>query len=224
MLSDSIFIALIKRDMTLIWRNRQDLMNPLVFFVIIISLFPLGVSPEGHLLALIAPGIIWVAALLVTLLSLDSLYRSDYDDGTLEQLIISKTSMVSVIQAKVLIHWLATGLPLTLISPILAIMMQLPADVIPALMVSLLLGTPILCLMGSIVMALTLMVKKGGVLVSILLLPLYTPVLIFASAAVNAANQGLPWHPQAALLAGLLLFSVVLAPLAGAGAIKVSVN
>jgi heme exporter protein B len=223
-MSNSIFLALIKRDLTICWRNRSELLNPLVFFVIVISLFPLGVSPEPTTLSLIAPGILWVAALLVTLLSLDSLYRSDYDDGSLEQLLISGHSLVEVIQAKVLVHWLAAGLPLTLLSPVLGLMLHMPLDSLHVVFLSMLVGTPILCLLGAVIMALTLMVKKGGLLTSILLLPLYTPILIFASAAVNAANLGLNWVPQLLVLAGALLISVVLAPLAAGAALKISIN
>lgn len=220
----SVFFAILKREMLLAGRKRSDILNPLIFFVMVASLFPLGVSPEASFLSQLAPGVVWVGALLATLLSMDALFRSDFDDGTLEQTLLSPQPLVLVVLAKVLSHWLMTGLALTLLAPILGIMLFLPAEGIAGLMISLLLGTPTLSLIGAIGAALTVGLRKGGVLISLLVLPLYIPVLIFGSSAVQAAVTGLPLAGYLALLGALLVLSLVLAPLAIAAALRISVS
>ncbi|MGB0662158.1 MAG: heme exporter protein CcmB [Pontibacterium sp.] len=220
----SVFSAVLKRDLLLLFRNRGELMNPLVFFLLVASLFPLGVDPDPRFLSKIAPGLVWVAALLSTLLALDTLFRADYDDGTLEQLLLSPQPTYVIVLAKVIAHWLLTGLPLVLISPLLGLMLFLPSEGMVGLMLSLLLGTPSLCLMGAIGAALTVGLKKGGMLVSLLVLPLYVPVLIFGSAAVQGAIVGTPINGLLALLGAFLALALVIAPLAVSVALKISVS
>ncbi len=216
------FIALLKRDLTLAARRRGDWLNPLAFFVMVVTLFPLGVGPDGDLLREIAPGVIWVAALLATLLALDGLFRADYDDGSLEQLILSPQPWSVLVLAKVLAHWLITGLPLLCLSPLLAVVMQLPAKALPALLASLMLGTLTLSLIGAIGAALTVGLRRGGVLLALLVLPLFIPVLIFGSSSVIAASQGFAIEAQLSLLGALFMFALVLAPMAIAAALRIS--
>ncbi len=188
------------------------------------TLFPLGVSPEPTLLAILAPGVVWVAALLATLLAMDSLFRSDFEDGSLEQILLSPQPLFVVVLGKVLAHWMMTGLPLTLMAPLLGVMLFLPAEGMQGLMLSLLIGTPTLSLVGAIGAALTVALRKGGVLISLLVLPLYIPVLIFGTAAVEAALTGLPVGGHLALLGALLALGLALAPLAIAAALRISVS
>ncbi|NVK42645.1 MAG: heme exporter protein CcmB [Oceanospirillaceae bacterium] len=218
------FRAALKRDLLLAFRNRRDLVNPLVFFLMVATLFPLGVSPEPTFLAELAPGLVWVAALLATLLSMDSLFRADYEDGTLEQALLSPQPLILVVLARVTAHWVMTGLPLTLMAPLLGLMLFLPSEGMPGLMLSLLLGTPTLSLIGAIGAALTVGLRKGGMLISLLVLPLYIPVLIFGSGAVQAAVTGLPLAGYLALLGAMLALGLVLAPLAIAAALRISVS
>jgi heme exporter protein B len=220
----SAFYLLLKRDLILAYRHRAELANPLLFFLIVISLFPLGISPESKVLQGIAPGIIWVAALLAAMLSLDSLFRSDFEDGTLEQLALSAHSLSLLILAKVLAHWLVTGLPLIIIAPFLAVLLFLPESAIFTLIITLALGTPVLSLIGAIGVALTVGLRSGGVLLSLLVLPLYIPVLIFATGAVHEAVRGFPVTGYFYLLGALLTLSVTLAPFATAAALRVSLS
>jgi heme exporter protein B len=187
-------------------------------------LFPLGVSPESSFLAQLAPGVIWVAALLASLLSVDGIFRSDFDDGSLEQMLVSPRPLLLIILAKVVNHWLISGFCLALTSPILALMLFLPSDGVSALILSLLLGTPTLSLIGAIGAALTVGLRKGGILISLLVLPLYIPVLIFGASSVQAASIGLPIDGYLALLAAMLALSVVLAPFAIVAALKISIR
>jgi len=219
-----IFTAMIRRDMTAAFRHPSDLINPLIFFIVVVTLFPLAVTPESDFLREIAPGVLWVSALLATLLSLDMLFQTDFQDGTLEQMLLSPQPLYAAILAKVATHWLLSGLPLTLLSPLLAMMLFLPGDGIQALMLTLLLGTPILSFIGAIGSALTVGLRKTGLLLSLLVLPLYIPVLIFASGAVKAAVAGLPIVGHLALLGALLALAVVLAPLAIATALRISLS
>lgn len=219
-----IFIATLKRELQLALRRRSDLVNPLIFFLMVATLFPLGVSPEPTLLAILAPGVVWVAALLATLLAMDSLFRSDFEDGSLEQILLSPQPLFVVVLGKVLAHWMMTGLPLTLMAPLLGVMLFLPAEGMTGLMLSLLIGTPTLSLVGAIGAALTVGLRKGGVLISLLVLPLYIPVLIFGTAAVEAALTGLPVGGHLALLGALLALGLALAPLAIAAALRISVS
>jgi len=219
-----LFAQTFKRDLVLAFRRKSELVNPLIFFLIVVTLFPIGVSPEPLFLAELAPGLIWVAALLSTLLSLESLFKADFEDGSLEQLLLSPQPLFMVVLAKVTAHWLMSGLALTLVAPIMAIMLFLPAEGMPGLMLSLLLGTPTLSLIGAIGAALTVGLRRGGVLISLLVLPLYIPVLIFGSSAVQAAITGLPLGGYLALLGALLALALALAPLATGAALRISVS
>lgn len=216
------FAALFKRDLLLAVRRKGDWLNPLAFFVIVVTLFPLGIGPDGDLLREIAPGVLWVAALLATLLALDGLFRGDYDDGSLEQLLLSPHPLSVLVLAKILAHWLVTGLPLLLLSPLLALVMQLQTRAIPALLTSLLLGTLTLSLIGAIGAALTVGLRRGGVLLALLVLPLFIPVLIFGSSSVIAAASGFAIEAQLSLLGALFVLALVLAPLAIAAALRIS--
>jgi len=218
------FSILLKRDLTLAYRHRAELANPLLFFIIVVSLFPLGISPESKILQGIAPGVIWVAALLAAMLSLDSLFRSDFEDGSLEQISLSAHSLPLLVLAKVLAHWLITGLPLLLLAPFLGLLLFLPEQAMFTLIATLALGTPILSLVGAIGVALTVGLRRGGVLLSLLILPLYIPVLIFAAGAVNEAARGFPVAGQLYFLGALLTLSLTLSPFATAAALRISLS
>ncbi|AMD01920.1 MULTISPECIES: heme exporter protein CcmB [Halomonas] len=218
------FWATLKRDLVLLLRRRSEVMNPLVFFAIVITLFPIGISPDPQLLAAIAPGLLWVAALLAALLSLDSLFRADYDDGSLEQLLLTPQPLALLALAKVAVHWLLTGLPLALMAPVLGIMLALPAGSYGVLAVSLALGSASLSLIGAIGAALTVGLSRGGVLLSLLVLPLYIPVLIFGAGAVQAAIFGDGVMAHLAILGALLALALILAPLAIAASLRISIN
>ena len=222
--SPSLFWSTLRRDLILAFRHKGDMINPLVFFLIAISMIPLGIGAETALLMRIAPGIIWVMALLATLLSLDNLFRSDFDDGSLEQLLIAPYSLFFSVLAKVLVHWLATGLPLTLLAPLLGVMLSLPANAFVALCCSLLIGTAAMSLIGAVGAALTVGLRKGGLLISLIVMPLYVPILIFGANGVQAAALGQDYNMQLAVLGAGLALALVLAPLAAAGALRVSVN
>lgn len=214
--------ALLRRDLLLAYRARGEMANPLIFFGLIASLFPLATSPEPGMLRLLAPGIIWVGALLATLLSLDHLFRSDYDDGSLEQLLLTSHPLSLLALSKIAAHWLVTGLPLVIVAPLLGVMLNLPAAALGTLTLSLLLGTPVLSSVGAIGAALTVSLRRGGILLSLLILPLYVPVLIFAAAAVEAAAAGLSPAGQLYLLAGFMMLALTMAPVAIAGALRIS--
>jgi heme exporter protein B len=220
----AVFTLLIKRDLTIAFRHRDEILNPLLFFIIVVSLFPLGVGPESTMLTHIAPGIIWVAALLSTLLSLDRLFKSDYADGSLEQMLLSPHPIFILVLAKITAHWLVTGLPLILVAPLLAVLLHLNENSYGALMLTLLLGTPVLSLLGAIGVALTVGIKKGGVLLSLLVLPLYIPVLIFATSAIDTAASHLPYTGQLAIIGALFIGSLTLAPFAVSASLKVSTS
>jgi len=220
----TLFGAVLKRDLLLSFRNKSDLVNPLIFFVMVATLFPLGVSPQPNFLSEVAPGVVWVAALLATLLSLDSLFRSDYEDGTLEQVILSPQPLMVVCFAKVVGHWMTTGLPLTLLSPLIGLMLFLPAEGMFGLLSSLLIGTFTLSLVGAIGAGLTVGLKRGGVLISLVVLPLYIPVLIFGSGVVEAAAMGIPYDGFLAIMGAMLALGCVLAPVAISAAVKISVS
>ncbi len=218
------FLAMLKRDLILAFRHRGELANPLLFFVIVVSLFPLGITPETAILRTLAPGVIWVAALLATMLSLESIFRSDFDDGSLEQMLLSPHPISALVLAKVLAHWIVTGLPLLFLAPLLGVFLSLPAKAMTTLFFTLVLGTPVLSLVGSIGVALTVGLRRGGALLSLLILPLYIPLLIFASNAVGAAAVGLPIMGQLYFIGALLVLSLTLAPLATAAALRISMN
>jgi heme exporter protein B len=212
------------RDLLLAMRRRADVATTLFFFVIVASLFPLGVGPDPKLLRTMAPGILWVAALLASMLSLERLFAADYADGSLEQLVLVPEPLALVVVGKVVAHWLVSGLPLVLISPVIALQFDLPGEAIVTLMLALLLGTPLLSLIGAIGAALTVGVRGGGVLVSLLVLPLYIPVLIFGAGAVDASAIGMSASGHLSILGALLLLGMVLAPWATAAALRISLE
>jgi heme exporter protein B len=214
------FPRLVARDLRLAWRQGGDAAMVVAFFVLTVVLFPFGVGPEPELLQRIAPGIIWVTALLAALLSLERLFQTDYEDGSLEALALMPLPLEAQVLAKCLAHWLVTGLPLTLTAPLLALLLHLEPAGYPALMLGMVLGTPTLSLIGAIGAALTLGARRGGVLLSLLVLPLYIPVLVFGVAACEAAVAGLPARPHLLLLGALLLAALPLTPLAAAAALR----
>lgn len=218
------FSTILKRDLIIAIRHRDDIINPLLFFIIVVSLFPLGIGPQANTLMKIAPGIIWVAALLATLLSLERLFKNDHADGSLEQLLLSPSPTFILVLAKITAHWLITGVPLIIIAPLLGVLLNLHQDSYLALMLTLLIGTPVLSLLGAIGVALTVGIKKGGVLLSLLILPLYIPVLIFATSAIDAASMNLPYDGQLAIIGAIFVGSLTLAPFAVGSALKVSIN
>lgn len=212
--------SIIARDLKLALRQRSDAAMIVLFFVLTAALFPFGVGPEANQLAAIAPGVIWVTALLAVLLSLERLFLADYEDGSLELMALSPVPLEFTVLAKVLAHWMTTGLPLIAAAPLIAILFNMPVDALPVLALAMLLGTPTLSLIGAIGAALTLGARRGGVLVPLLVLPLYIPTLIFGVSAVDAALLGFPVRPHLLLLAGILLISLVVSPLAGAAALR----
>jgi heme exporter protein B len=211
---------IILRDLRLALRQGLDAVMVLMFFVITVTLFPLGVGPEPNLLARMGPGVIWVAALLSTMLSLDRLFQHDYEDGSLELLVLSPVPLEALVLAKVVAHWLLTGLPLIVASPLLATFMNMPSDGFLVLIVSMLLGTPVSSFIGAVGGALTLGARRGGVLVSLLVLPLYIPLLIFGVAAVDAAIGGLSVKPHLLFLGAMLAAAIPLATWAAAAALR----
>lgn len=218
------FYHLLIRDLRLALRSRHELANPLIFFVLVVSLFPLAVSPTTEALRAMAPGVIWVSALLAVLLSLDRLFKQDYDDGSLDQLMLSPNPLVILVFAKVAAHWLLTGLPLVIIAPLLGLFMSLPAEAVKVLVYSLLLGTPVLSLIGAIGVSLTVAVNRGGVLLSLIILPLYIPILIFGANAVDVAIDGLSVRGQLLFLASMLALAISLAPLATSVALRITAS
>jgi heme exporter protein B len=218
------FFTLLCRDLKIAVRQRSDIFNPLLFFIMVITLFPLGIGPEPKVLTRIAPGIIWVAALLASLLSLERLFKADYNDGSLEQMLLSAQPLPIMVLAKVLAHWLLTGVPLIIVAPLLAVLLHLDSHSYLALIATLALGTPVLSLIGAIGVALTVGLRKGGVLLSLLILPLYIPVLIFATSAIDAAGMNLPFDGQLAIIAAMLVGSLTLAPFAIGASLRVSTN
>lgn len=215
-------ICVIRRDLLLAFRRRSDVLTTLFFFIIVASLFPLGVGPEAQLLRTMAPGILWVAALLASMLALGRLFALDYADGTLEQMVLSSEPLTIIVIGKVIAHWIVSGLPLVLLAPVLAVQFDLPSSSVAVLFVSLLLGTPVLSLVGSIGAALTLGVRGGGVLVSLLVLPLYIPVLIFGAGSVGAEVSGVGATAHLLLLGGSLAGAAALAPWATAAGLRIA--
>lgn len=216
--------SMVARDLTLAMRRKADVLTSLFFFMIVVSLFPLGVGPELDTLRKIAPGVIWVAALLASMLSLGRLFSDDYQDGTLEQILLLPHPLSIIVMAKVIAHWLVSGLPLVIFSPLLGMQLGLDTDDIGLLMLTLVLGTPVLSLIGSVGAALTLGLRGGGVLVSLLVLPLYIPVLIFGAGAVESAAVGLGIEAHLSLLGAFLVLSLLFAPLATAAALRISME
>ncbi|MXZ81711.1 MAG: heme exporter protein CcmB [Gammaproteobacteria bacterium] len=219
-----MLITIIKRDLKSVCRNPSAAVQPIGFFVIVTSLFPLAVTPGPELLRTMAPGIIWISALLATLLALDTLFKEDFTDGTMDQILITSESLYTVAVARILSHWLISGLPLIAISLIIAMMLHLPWHAADALIVSLFLGTPVLSMVGSIGAALTVGLRYSGVLLTLIIMPLYIPVLIFGSGCISADLAGLGWTAQAYLLGAMLILSITLAPLATAAALRIHLN
>lgn len=216
--------SVLTRDLTLAMRRRADVLTTLIFFVIVVSLFPFGVGPDAALLQTLGPGVIWVAALLASMLSLGRLFAGDYSDGVLEQLLLTPQPLGVLALAKVFAHWLVSGLPLVLMAPVLGLQYGLPGEALQILVVTLLLGTPVLSLIGAVGAALTLGLRGGGVLLSLLVLPLYVPVLIFGAGAVDAGLSGMGTGGHYSLLAAFLIVAICVTPWATAAALRISME
>ena len=219
-----MLITLIRRDLLLAYRRRSDVLTTLFFFVIVVSLFPLGVGPEMETLRLIAPGVVWVAALLASMLSLNRLFAADYQDGTLEQMLLAPQPLALIVLGKIIAHWLVSGLPLALMAPVLGMQFDLPPEALGILFLALLLGTPILSLIGAIGAALTLGLRGGGVLLSLLVLPLYIPALIFGAGAVEAHIAGISPEGHLSLLGALLILTGLTAPWVTAVSLRIAME
>ena len=220
----SVFWAVLRRDLLLAFRQRGVLVHHLLFFLLVVALFPLGTGADAAILVIVSPALIWMAVLLAALLSLQRLFRPDYEDGTLEQYLLSPEPLALVALAKVAAYWLASGLVFVLASPLLVLLLGVPAGALPVIMGSLLLGTPTLGLVGAIGTALTLSLPRAGLLLSLLIFPLYVPVLIFGAGAMRAAISGLPAAGALYLLGALLALGITTAPFAIAAALKISVE
>ena len=212
------------RDLMLAWRRRADMLSTVFFFVIVVSLFPLGIGPETQLLRTIAPGVVWVAALLASMLSLSRMFANDYQDGTLEQLLLTPQPLYLVVLGKTLAHWIVSEVPLVVFAPLLGMQFGLSNETLGLLFVSLLLGTPVLSLIGSVGAALTLGLRGGGVLISILVLPLYIPALIFGAGAVEANLIGISAAPHLYLLGAFVIVSLMFAPWAASAGLRISLE
>jgi heme exporter protein B len=216
--------ALLRRDFKLVWRRRGDALNPLLFAIIVVSLFPLALGPETAMLARISSGTILVAVLLAMLLSLDALFRSDLEDGSLEQLVMSPHPLSLLLGCKILVHWITTAVPLLAAAPLLAQLLHMPSGSLGVLLAALALSTPLLSLIGSVCVALTVGMRRSGMLLSLLVLPLIVPVLIFGAGACDAAQMGLAYTAPLLWLGAWLVVALVLAPLAAAAALKISLT
>ena len=220
----SAFYSLLKRDLLLTVRSRAEALQPLFFLLVVVSLFPLGLGPGPALLARIAVGVIWIAALLASTLSLDGLFRADFDDGSLEQFLTSGHSLSALVLAKIISHWLTTGLPIVIFSPLLAVWLNLPYTALPVLLKSLLLGTPVFSLIGAIGAALTVGLRQGGQLLALLIFPLLIPVLILATGAVSAATDNMGSNAYLLWMAAYAVLMLTLAPFACAAALRISLS
>ncbi|MCD8340358.1 MAG: heme exporter protein CcmB [Burkholderiales bacterium] len=217
-----VFKAVLFRDLKLALRQKSDVMNTVFFFIVVVTLVPLGVGPDATILRLISPGVVWVAALLAALLSLPRLFANDFADGTLEQMLLSGEPLTVIVLAKVFAHWLTTGIPLTVISALFALMFDMDSEVAIVLMASLLIGTPVLSLVGSVGASLTLGLRGGSVLTSLLVLPLYIPVLIFGAGAAESVTIGVSPYAYFLIVAALTLFSLVVMPVATSAALRIA--
>ncbi len=218
------FTALLRRDTSLMWQKRADATQPLLFAVMVCVMFPLAMGSEPARLAQTAAAVIWVANLLASLLVLDNLYRSDFEDGSLEQLLLAPVPLPLVILSKILVHWLTTALPVLLITPLLAQMLFLPAMQLPVLMLSLFVGSMLMSLIGAMVAALTLGIRRSGMLLALMALPMYVPVLVFGAGSVWSASQGLPWLGAIWLMCAGLVLLMVLAPWIAATALRIAMS
>ena len=218
------FMATLKRDLLIAYKRKNDLLNPFMFFLIVATLFPIAISPDPERLSMVAAGALWIAALLASLLAMDNLFRSDYEDGSLEQLLLSPQALYFMVLAKNLSHWLVSGLPVVLVSPLIAYMLKLPDGAYGTLFLSLLIGTPVLSLIGSIGVALTVGLGSRGLILAVITLPMSVPVLIFGTLAVQESQNGASLAGYLAILGVMLLGTLTLAPLASAAALRISVN
>jgi len=216
--------AMLRRDLTLAWRRRGDIAMPVLYALIVTMLFPFALGPEDTLLQRIAGGVVLVTVLLAMLLALDAMFASDIEDGSLEQLVLAPQPLALMLGMKILAHWITTALPLIVITPLMAAMLHLPGAVIPVLLLALLLATPLLSLLGAVLVALTAGTRRSGMLLALMLLPLCVPAVIFAAGAVAAAQQGLPWLAPVSWLGAALVLAVVLAPLACAAALRIALD
>lgn len=216
--------ALLRRDLTLAWRRRGDIAMPVLYAVIVTTLFPFAIGPEPALLARIAGGVVFVIVLLAILLSLDHLFRGDIEDGSMELLMLAPQPLALLVGTKILAHWITSSVPLIIVAPVLASMLKLPPEAMPVLVVALLLSTPLLCLLGAVLVALTAGSRRSGMLLALMLLPLCVPVVIFAAGALAAAQEGLPWVAPIAWLGAGLAMALVLAPLACAAALRIAMD
>lgn len=219
-----LLVLVIKRDLLLAMRRRADVLTTLVFFVMVVSLFPLGIGPEQDVLRKIAPGVVWVAALLSSMLSLGRMFSADYLDGTLEQMLLVPQSLSVLVLGKITAHWMLSGLPLVLIAPVLGLQFDMSAQALLVLITALLLGTPVLSMIGAIGAALTLGLRGGGVLVSLLVLPLCIPVLIFGAGAIEAVTTGMSVISHLSLLGAMLMFSLAFTPWITSQALRISME
>jgi heme exporter protein B len=217
-------VAVLRRDLTLAWRQRGDMVLPVLYALIVTSLFPFALGPEDALLRRIAGGAVLVTVLLAMLLALDAMFRSDIEDGSLEQLMLAPQPLALMMGMKILAHWMATAVPLIVVAPLLAGMLHLPASIMPVLLLALLFATPLLSLLGGVLVALTAGTRRSGMLLALMLLPLCVPVVIFAAGALAAAQEGLPWIAPIAWLGAALALAVVLAPLACAAALRIALD
>jgi len=222
--TSAAFRATLKRDLLIAYKRKHDVVNPFMFFLIVATLFPIGISPEPERLAQIAAGVLWIAALLASLLAMDNLFRADYEDGSLEQLLLSPHPLYFLVLAKNIAHWLVSGLPVVLVSPLIAYMLNLPAGAYLTLFLTLLLGTPVLSLLGSIGVALTVGLGSRGLILAVITLPMSVPVLIAGTMAVEQTQNGASLAGYLAILGAMLLASLSLAPLASAAALRISVS
>jgi heme exporter protein B len=223
-MSGNAFMAVLRRDLRLAMRRKSEVLTAVFFFVVVAALFPLGIGPELSTLRLVAPGVLWVGALLSSMLALQRLFEADYRDGTLEQMALSPAPMPLLISAKLLAHWLVSGVPLVLLAPVLGLQFDLSADALVTLTLTLLLGTPVLSLIGGIGAALTLGVRGGGVLLSLLVLPLFIPVLVFGAGAVEAQASGLGAQAHFSILMAMLLPAAFFSPFACAAALRIALE
>lgn len=220
----SAFRATLKRDLLIAFKRKNDIVNPFMFFLIVATLFPIGISPEPERLGEIAAGVLWISALLASLLAMDNLYRSDYEDGSLEQLLLSPHPLYFMVLAKNISHWLVSGLPVVLVSPVIAYMLNLPPESYLTLFLTLLLGTPVLSLLGSIGVALTVGLGSRGLILAVITLPMTVPVLIAGTMAVQGTLFGASLTFYLAVLGAMLLGAISLAPLASAAALRISIS
>ncbi|MET4674720.1 MULTISPECIES: heme exporter protein CcmB [unclassified Luteibacter] len=216
--------ALLRRDLTLAWRRRGDIALPVLYAIIVATLFPFALGPDPALLARIAAGVVLVTVVLAILLSLDTLFRPDIEDGSMELLMLAPQPLALLVASKILAHWIVSSLPLIIVAPLIAGMLKLPPAAMPVLLLTLVLVTPLLCLLGAILVALTAGSRRSGMLLALMLLPLCVPVVIFAAGAVAAAQEGLPWIAPVAWLGAGLVMALVLAPLACASALRIAMD